>query len=120
MANSLNHYGTHELNGESYRPGAHALISRDPLRRLYWHVEVCTNTDNSALGKMESSSEIIRQCAQHLLQAAEKIAVTSETTTLRHPCIPQTNHYSTTRTDKRQGQRPTSRQRGSGVQNQVY
>ena len=41
-------------------------------------------------------------------------------TTLRHSCSPQTYHYSTTRTDQRQGQRTTSRQTGSGIPNQVY
>ena len=39
-------------------------------------------------------------------------------TALRHLCSSQTYHNFTTHTD--QGQRPTSRQTGSGVQNQVY
>ena len=44
----------------------------------------------------------------------------TDLTTLRHPCSPQTNHYSTTPTDQHQGQRPTSWQTVSGVPNQVY
>ena len=45
---------------------------------------------------------------------SETIAQTSQ----RHPCSLQT--YFTTPTDQRQGQRPTSRQTGSSVQNQMY
>ena len=65
MENSLNPYGTREWRILSSRRSC-ADIPRSFASLLSKFVHT--------LGKMESSSEIIRQYAQHLLQATEQIA----------------------------------------------
>ena len=72
---------TSRLNGKFYRPGTHVLICKSSKTLCAAHIwsnpklkfAICT--DNSALTKMETSSDIIRQCTQCLLQAAAEIAV---------------------------------------------
>ena len=95
-----------QYNGEQYRQ--------------LWNSNGFAGHRNTGLTRQQTT----RLLSQQRLWLTSKVLLrlcSTNLTTLWHPCSPQTYHYFTTHSDpQRQGQRPTSRQTGSGVQNQVY